>query len=278
MNTLLIVKETYPTRAFSIITQIGLKALNLATSYITAIDERLPGAADSLKDDLDSLGVAVPVARQKRHESVAATTAQKARIRQGHARVRAVRQTIRKAGAPGEIQRAYGVGQRVDSTQIRDVTAALQQIVDRAGAAPEEAADYGINPAAVAELKTFLASLMETDKAQEKQRADAPLTTKERNRIANRVLQTVALIAGAGMLAFADNPPTYASFEALLARSKKAGKAKKGAPPEAPNASEAPKASESSEAPESPKTPELPKVPDSRVTEASGGIAEAPVA
>jgi hypothetical protein len=233
MDTKSFIRDTRPDQGFHIIGQLGLRALNLGTTHKTVIDERAPGVVDALALELDGLGVAIPGVLQTRHESVVATAEQNARIRQGYLLVRAVRRMVTKAKAPAEVRMAYGVGQKVQPTMYSSVTAALQGIVGRANAEPAEAAALGLGPATIADITAFLASLSDIGKAQEQKRAAAPLSTKERNMAGHRILQAVALIAGAGMIAFLNNPTTYASFDALLASSKKSS-AKKGAPAKPP--------------------------------------------
>jgi hypothetical protein len=230
----LILKDTHPPKDFTSITQAGLKALNLGLTHKAEIDPRLPGITDSLSADLDALGAVVPGAVQARHEAQVATRTQNAVLGQGYARVRAIRLTVRKSGVKKEVQRAYGVGQTTKSHVVRDVKAALQQIVDRAIKAPEEAAAFGLAPAAVDALQAFLEAFMDANRTQERKRANVPQSTKERNLTANRVLQSAVLIAGAGMLAFADDPVTFASFEALMASTKRTRAPKAKNPPDAP--------------------------------------------
>jgi hypothetical protein len=238
MTRPLILKESHPNKDFTGITQAGLKAVSLGLTHKAVIDARLPGAIDRLNADLDAFGVVVPGALQARHEAKAATTSQNAVLEQGHERVRAIRQMVQKSGAPKDVRQAYGVGQGTRRNVVRHVQAALQQIVDRATSAPEEAAGFGLVPSAVEELKTFIAALMAADKTQENKRAHAPLSTKERNLTANRILQATVLIAGTGMLAFADDPRTLASFKALMASTKKTGVSKETKVPEVPPGSE----------------------------------------
>lgn len=226
MTSSLIVKDTHPRRDFNQITQIGLKAYSLALTYQPVIDARLPGTIAALAADLDALQNAVPDALQTRHEAILATAEQNEIARQGHAQVQALRQTIRKSGASRTIQRAYGVGQVTLPRRVHQVKAALQQIVERALAAPQEAAGFGLTPADVSEMAAFITQLAGADMAQEKKRADAPLSTKERNKIANRVVQTAALIAGTGMRAFVQNPAELADFKALMASTRKPRRAK----------------------------------------------------
>jgi hypothetical protein len=243
MNASLIVKDSHPRKSFHNINHIGLKALNLGVTHQAAIEERLPGVIDALALDLDRLGVAIPGAIQKRSHSVAVTAEQRARILQGYTRVQAIRSMVRTAGVPKTVQQAYGVGWDIVPTQYKCVVAALQSIVKRATDAPEEAAALGLGPAAIADLTGFLASLNSMAEKKDKTRTDAPLSTKERNMAANRVLQTVALIAGAGMLLYPHDPATFASFQALIRRPRRRSSAsKKGAPAEAPKPADAPPA------------------------------------
>jgi hypothetical protein len=221
MTTSLIIKDTRPTKDFTIITQIGLKTVNLALAHKDAIEARLPGAIDSLILNLDAVGVVVPGALQARNEARAATAAQNAQVEKGYLQVQAIRETIRTSGAPKDVQRAYGVGQRTASDRVASVKAALLQITKRASDEPEEAATFGIIAEDVAAMTALVNALMGSNSTQEKKRADAPLTTKERNRTGNRILQTVGLILGAGRIAFANNPEVRASFEALAPKRKR---------------------------------------------------------
>jgi hypothetical protein len=245
----LIVKATCPAKDFTSITQTGLKALNLALTYSAEISPRLPGATDGLRKDLDALGVVLPGAVQARNEAGAATATQNATVRRGYARVQAIRQTVRKSGAPKEVQRAYGVGQATAQRQVRHVKAALQQIVDRATLVPEEATKFGLIPADVVGLNDFITSLTKVDMSQETKRVSAPLSTRARNVTANRILQTAVLIAGTGMRAFADSPPEHASFQALMANTSKS------TPPKAKPAQ--PKAKKPAKPPQAPESPAL---------------------
>jgi hypothetical protein len=254
MASSLIIKDTYPAKDFTSITQTGLKAYNLANTHRPEIDARLPGTLDALGADLETFGAAVPGTVQARHEAQAATTTQNAVLKKGYAQVRAIRATVRKTTTKKEVRRAYGIGQVTNPKVVRDVTAAIQQIVDRAAQAPQEAAEFGLSDAAIAALKTFLASLTDADVTQEKKRAHAPLSTKQRNVTANRILNAAVLVAGAGMLAFADDPVTHASFDALMESTKKtkAAKATKPpAPPEVPERSTGPASASSAAGPAS---------------------------
>src|SRR4051812_35685802 len=111
MNSPLNIKDTRPRIDFTTITQVGLQAYNLGLAHKAAIDPSRPGTIDGLGTDLDAIGVVVPGAVQAHHEARVATSTQNTLLEQGYTRVRAIRTAIRKAGAPKDVQRAYGVGQ-----------------------------------------------------------------------------------------------------------------------------------------------------------------------
>lgn len=236
MATTMITKDTHPNRDFAAITQVGLKAYNLATEHAPAIEARLPGATAALKVDLEALNVVVPGARLARKEAIVATAAQNALARKGYNHVQAIRKTVRKSGAPKDVQIAYGVGQSTSPTKVPEVKAALQQIVGRATSAPEEAEGFGLVAADVASLNDLIASLSSADMDQDTKRASAPMSTRARNVTANRVLQSAAMIAGTGMRAFADDPMTFALFKALMASTAKPRKSPEKKEADSPDA------------------------------------------
>jgi len=221
MTTAINSTDTHPHRDFNIITQIGLKAYSLGLTYQAEIDARLPGTLTALANDLTALGVVVSDAIQLRKEVIVATAEQNALLKEAYAHLSAIRKTVRKARAPKEIQRAYGVGLGTNPRKVSAVKAALQQIAGRAAQNPQEAAALGIIAADVATLNTFITQLTDTDTTQEKKRATAPLTTQERNLTANRILQTAGVIAGTGMRAFVGTSPAFENFEALMASTQK---------------------------------------------------------
>ena len=251
MSATMITKDTLPRKDFSSITQVGLKAINLALAHATALEPRLPGVAADLQVDLDKLGVVVPKAIQSRHDATTATQSQNALIRQGYRRVQGVRAAVKATKAPKEVQKAYGVGQTISPKKLGEVVAALTQIVDRATSSPEEATGFGLTPADVAEMDSFSKSLSAADQTQESKRVAAPLSTKERNITANRVLGTAALIGSTGMRIFADNASVHGAFAELLAATRSTKKKASKAPP-APPANASTAASGSGDEPSSP--------------------------
>lgn len=227
--------SAHPGQDFTTIVQLALKSLNLALLHQALLDSRLPaGTVPNLISDLDRLGVVVPGARQVRHESKVATADQDAALRAGYARIKAVRTAVKKARASKEVRQAYGVGVLVNRVVVRDVKAMLQQILDRAAKNPGEAAGLGILPKDVEAIAAAHQAITDADKVQEHKRATAPLSTQERNRTANRIIEAIGRIAGAGGLEFADDADELAKFQAL----KLPPKSKKGVAKKAPVAAE----------------------------------------
>lgn len=75
----------------------------------------------------------------------------------------------------------------------------------------------------------MLDAVQTANSSQEKRRASAPVTTKERNQAARRIRAAVARIAGAGLIEFAQSPKR-ADFEALLEGPRRAKSAPKSTP------------------------------------------------
>ncbi|MDI3283570.1 hypothetical protein [Polyangium sp. 15x6] len=220
MNTS--VKSTLPRKDFTAITQLGLKALSLALTHADSLVPRLPeGMIELLSNDIEKLGKVVPGAKQARSEAVAATSAQNVTLERGYAQARQIRAALRRAHAPADVKRAYGVGQKVKKTNVRDVKVAIRQILDRAKEHPAEAASLGIQSKDLDGLAQALVEITNADAIQEQKRASAPLATQERNRMGHRILRAVGRIEGAGRMEFANDEATRASFEALSAGSRK---------------------------------------------------------
>ncbi|MBI5477979.1 MAG: hypothetical protein HY906_03940 [Deltaproteobacteria bacterium] len=212
------VRDTKPAKKFDQITQVGLKAHALATEHFAVLAERLAaGTVDGLAADLARLGALVPGALAVRADAHAATAAQDQALAAGYERVTAVRTAVaRTDGLEAAARKAYAVGNRTNPHVVKDVKAALDLIIARAEANPEEARRVGLLTADLAAMKADSAGVTGADDVQERKRAAAPLTTKERNRTASRVLAGVDRIAGAGVLHFAREAAVRARFEALI--------------------------------------------------------------
>ena len=233
-----ILATAHPKHDFAVIAHLGHKASNLAALHQAALDPRLPpNTVSTLISDLDLLGVVIPDAKQVRHEARVATADQDATLQAGHELVKAVRAAVKKAGAAKEVQRAYGVGQVVNPLLVRDVKVALKLILDRVSANPGEAAGLGVLKKDVEAIAAAHQAITDAEKIQEHKMARAPLSTQDRNRTANRILDAVARIAGAGGLEFAHDPEVRAMFSALKPPPKtRKGGAKKAGPSPGVNA------------------------------------------
>jgi hypothetical protein len=199
-----------------VITQLGLKAFNLATLYKDALEPRMPaGTIEGIGEDVGALSQVVSGAMQVHQEAEVATAEQMAAARKGFKLARAVRRAVKKCDAPKEVQKAYGVGHPMSVKIVRDVSVGLQKILDRAAEEPAEAAGLGILQKDLDAMAAAYQKLKDADKEQELKRANAPLSTKERNRTANRILKGVARVVGAGLIEFAGDEERTREFEAL---------------------------------------------------------------
>jgi len=216
---------TKPSKKLSDIEQAGRKALGLVKKHGKHLTERLPAGLEAgLEDDVDQLKGLAAGAKTARAQAKAATASQTKALKDARARVSAVRTAVGRSGASKAVQKAYGVGAPYTTTSVKHAVSALQQIIDRATASPEEARSLGILAADVTALRASLKAVLGADATQEDLRAAAPATTRERNAAARRVQAAVDRIAGAGVLAFADEPAIRSTFEALIghgARKKK---------------------------------------------------------
>jgi hypothetical protein len=227
------ISETHPRRGFTSITQLGLKALDLALANKALIEPRLPkGMLPSLQSDLDGLGDAYVTKTNARGKVRQATVTQDEAAARACVRVKAIRTAVKDAKAPKAVQYAYGVG-----TPLREapssVKAAITQILDRLKDHADEMEAFGILADDVDALKADLAEVTSTDMDQEKKRAKAPLATRDRNVVANRVVNAALRIGAVGMLAFAGQQVEYEKFADLEASAKRTRK-RRGQAEEAP--------------------------------------------
>jgi hypothetical protein len=218
------VKDKRPKKPFTSIAVLGWRAFDLVNVHKTEIENRLPGVTVRLGNDLESIKVVVPGAIQARNMCVASTHAQQALAEKGCDRARDIRATVRRGGAAVEVRKAYGVGRPLNPNNPGSVIAALQQIIERATKEPDEAAGFGLIADDVTALSSLMDALLKADTEQDQKRASAPLSTKERNRTGNRIIQTIVLIAGAGQSAFVDDPEIRARFSELMDGLKTQGK------------------------------------------------------
>ena len=101
---------------------------------------------------------------------------------------------MRRAKAPTDVKHAYGIGQYMNPRIVRDVKAAIQQILDRAKGDAVEARSLGIVKKDLEGMQAALAAIKDADTVQEQRRASAPggwssPTTRGRARISRRWAQ-----------------------------------------------------------------------------------------
>ena len=104
-------KDGHPKREFSVVTQRGMRARELASAHQAALEPRLPaGTLDGLTADLLKLGADVPGALVTRSTSKTATRSQNEALAQGYSLVTAIRMAVQRRGVASDVRAAYGVG------------------------------------------------------------------------------------------------------------------------------------------------------------------------
>jgi hypothetical protein len=205
-----------PGYAAETISQIGTKAYDLLIRYQPTVEPRLPPSTVlELAGDLQSIGAAVPGAKVAHAEASVATATQLVLLAGGAKIAGSVRNLARRAKAPRDVKKAYGVGVRMNVGVVKDVVAVLTLIQNRAAANPAEAASLGITQEDLDAVKQALADIGAAFATTQKKRAAAPLSTKQRNRVWNRILYAAGRISAAGAAAFRGAPEIAKEFAAV---------------------------------------------------------------
>jgi hypothetical protein len=213
-------RESHPGRSFAIIEQTALKAAQLTTRHWSVLQPRL--AVDprpTLLAKSPELKGAITVQSIRREQSKTATHSQNSELTQGVQLVTALRGAITMQKAPKVLRRLYGVGVKMAANSVTSVRSAIKLILERhaqtnAGA---ELAPYGVVEDDFTNLAQADQQIAAADASQERMRATAPLGTRERNRIAHEMLDLIAKVAGAGLMAFATDGETRKEFQDLSA-------------------------------------------------------------
>jgi hypothetical protein len=212
-------KDTKPRQEFNNISQLGLKAQALAVEHQSKLGDRLgPSFLIDFSKDLNQLNLAVPAVLTITDGKVQLTAAQLAALEGGYKLVKGIRTTVKSFHPDKDVLLAYGVGTPTNKAIVKEVVSAIQKIVDRIDAEPAEAKAFDIVADDEAALKAAIVAINAADQAQEKGRAEAPQTTRQRNITARRILAGVKKIAGAGMRTFTDDKTVYANFESLVSK------------------------------------------------------------
>ena len=143
----------------------------------------------------------------------------------------AIRTAVGRTKPRYDVRRAYGVGQHVDRRVVTHLVVAMNEIIKRATELPEEARGLGVLDRDVEELRLLVATIQRANDEQETSRARAPVSTRDRNIAAGRILAAVDRIVGAGLIEFARSPAKRAEFEALVEGPPRRKQAKPATPP-----------------------------------------------
>jgi hypothetical protein len=271
MSDLSTISSTKSKYADQTIIHAGNQAYELVITYQPAVEPRLPPSTVlDLAADLQAVGTSIPAAKQAQAETAVSIATQRRLLGNGMKLLRGIRQAVRKNTTDRDVRKAYGIGQRVNPKVAKDIISVLGLIRDRAAKQPAEAASLGIAQKDLDAVKKAIADIGTAFNARQKQEATAPLTTKTRNQVLNRIVLAVGRISTAGKLEFVDQPEIANRFADValppLPRKKSAAKpaaakpAKKPATKAAPAAPEPPQepAAPAAAAPEPPKEPAAP--------------------
>jgi hypothetical protein len=258
------ISSAKPKHDDDVILLAGGKAYTLAIKYQPILDARLPAMTVlDLADDLKQVRAAVPGATQARAEAKVTLATQRTFLRKAAKLIGGIRKSVRRHARDPEIRKAYGVGMDVEVTVPKSVVAVLNLIQDRAAKYPAEPPTLGIAQKDLDAVKQALADIDAALDARQQKRVEAPLSTRRRNQLLNRILIAAGDIASAGQLEFVTDPEISGRFADIMPPAppkKKAAKkptakkptaAKPAAPAQDPPASPTPPAAAAS-------TPETP--------------------
>jgi hypothetical protein len=194
----------------------GAKAYALATAHQAQVEPRLPaGTLAELAADLTTLGEAPAVAQASsttQAPSLAGALAVAANL------VSAVHAALHGAGVKPSVRKAYGVAASTPAKEATAVRAAAEKIVAAASGDPTGALALGILPADVAALEAAMVALTAAEAAAHGGGEAAGPTAKEKRAAVKRMGEATARIAGAGVLAFAQDAGVRAEFAGLVGK------------------------------------------------------------
>ncbi|MEP7124947.1 MAG: hypothetical protein ABJE95_28720 [Byssovorax sp.] len=208
---------TRPGNLLAIETTAGEQAYALASEHRAELDPRLPpGTIDTLRADLTTLGVSLitqPAEPLAHPPSLSEALAVAANL------VTAIHDTVLGAKPKPATRKAYGAASKPIAAEVKRILAAAEKIVEQATGNPSEALALGILPTDITALRAAASDLTAAEAAARGD-GEAGATKKEQRAAATRMLEATARIAGAGALAFAQNGPVRAQFEALKPKKK----------------------------------------------------------
>jgi hypothetical protein len=228
-----------PKYAAHTIIQTGTRAYELLVRHQPAVEPRLPPLTVlELAGDLEGMGATLPGPKVARIEASVAVASQLDLLAKGAKLIGSIRKLVRRAGVSRDVKKAYGVGVRVNPEVAKDVLAVLGLIRDRAAENPAEPATLGIVQRDLDAVAQAIADIDAAVAAKMKKRVAAPLSTKHRNQVFNRILSAARRIAAAGQAEFREVPEIAKQFAAAapppIPKKKRARKAAKASPAKEP--------------------------------------------
>jgi hypothetical protein len=204
---------------FDNVITLGVRAKSLAIGHL--LQDRLPeGALEQLDIDVSLLQSRVPHTMETRRALRASTDTERAALAHGYELVRGVRTLVRGSRAGQRVRKHYGVGAKCSPRVLFEVVSVLQHIINRAETETEEAQSLGVMPEDVTRMREALVAIHKADQQQRELKIESPKQTQLRQEAAQRVLEAVRRIGGAGVTRFA-NQPAAEEFRALLAASRR---------------------------------------------------------
>jgi len=197
-------------------TSRGTSAYALAIQHRAVIEPRLPAETIAeLAADLGTLGkdptpppAASPPPEGPPSLAVALTTMANL--------VSAIHDALRAGKVKPTIRKAYGADKSPPQKEPKALLDAVEKIITQASGNPDEALSLGILPADVKALQQAVADLTAAVTAAQAHGGKPTPTMKDRHTAALRMNAAVGRIAGAGLLAFAQDATTRALFAALV--------------------------------------------------------------
>jgi hypothetical protein len=195
---------------------IGKQIAELLNNYWDRLADRLPAhTREDLQTYIDAVEGkrAERAAAQKAKE--AATVDQNRAAIQGAAWVSAVRQLIKRA-SDSKLQKAFGVGNKIDPRKISSVADAITTILEGAEKNPQAALAAGFLTRDAEEGARLREQLLGADFVQERGKSTAKLQTLERDRARLRLEDTIDRVLGAAALEFVSEPEISSRFLSVI--------------------------------------------------------------
>ncbi len=195
----------------------GKQSVSLLETYLEELQPRLqPDEAAQHKANVTEL--------EARHSGQAETlTEQKSKTRGQNEAIVDLRETVvnvrsivKSSGASGEISKAYGVGEKINST-VSSVTAAANIIITAYGSYGEWSTGAGILESDITEIETLKQELEQANDIQETSKFIRKAGTMSKNVLQRTVEDEITKISALGNFVFAkSNPAVAVLFKELI--------------------------------------------------------------